>query len=239
MWLRALAFVALSLCAAPSWAALAIDAVASSACGSCTSLSYSHTVSGTNRLLWVGPSGYDTGDTVTGVTYNAVSMTLVPSSAVSNGSHSVSQYGLVAPATGTNTVLISATGYMTDLGGGSVSFTDADQTNPFGTAVTATGNGTTPSVNVSSAANEIVIDALNILHNGTLAVGAGQTEQYQGIGGFGFSKYGASTETGSATTTMSWTNSTAQDWAISAVPVKPLAAGGSTLRLRTLTGAGS
>ncbi len=238
MLLRALAFVVLSLCAAPSWAALAIDSASSAGCGSCTSLSWSHTVSGTNRLLVVGPSGYDTADSVTGATYNSVSMTVVPSSSTSNGNHTISQYGLIAPSTGANTVLVSATGPMTDLGAGAVSYTDAHQTTPFGTAVTATGTSTTPTVNVSSAADEIVVDALNILHNGTLTVGAGQTQRWQAIGGSGFIKYAGSTETGSATTTMSWANSTSQAWAISAVPVKPVGAAAATVRLRTFVGVG-
>ena len=121
MLLRALAFVALSLCAAPSWGALAIDTASSAGCGACTSLSWSHTVSGTNRLLVVGPSGYDTSDSVTGVTYNSVSMTVIPSSSTSNGNHTVSQYSLIAPSTGANTILVSATGQMSDLGAGAVS----------------------------------------------------------------------------------------------------------------------
>lgn len=237
MWLRALAFVALSLCAAPSWGALAIDAASSAGCGACTSLSWSHTVSGTNRLLVVGPSGYDTSDTVTGVTYNSVAMTVVPSSSTSTGNHTVSQYGLIAPATGTNTVLVSVTGQMTDIGAGAVSFTDAHQTTPFGTAATATGSSTTPSVNVSSAADQIVMDTLNIIHNGTLTVDGSQTQRWQGIGGFGFIKYAGSTEAGAGTTTMSWSNSTSQVWAIAAVPVKPVAVE-SNRPTRTLLGVG-
>lgn len=239
MLLRALAFVVLSLCAAPSWAALAIDSASSAGCGSCTSLSWSHTVSGSDTVLVIGISGYDTTpDVVTGVTYNGVAMTLIPSSSGTNGGHTVAFYGLIAPTTGTNTVVVSASGTMTDLGAGAVSFTGAHQTTPFGTANTATGTSTAPSVNVSSAADEIVVDTLSIIHNGTLTVGAGQTQQWQAIGGFGFIKYAGSTETGSATTTMSWANSTSQAWAISAVPVKPVGAAAATVRLRTFVGVG-
>ena len=229
MWYRALALSALCLWPATSWAALAIDAVSSSACGACTSLSWSHTVSGSDTLLDVGTSGYDTTpDTITGVTYNAAPMTVVPSSSATNGGHTVAIYGLVAPATGTNTVVVSANGTMTDLGAGAVSFTGAHQTTPFGTANTATGSSTTPSVNVSSAADEIVMDTVNIIHNGTLTVDGSQTQRWNAISGSGFIKYGGSTETGSATTTMSWGNSTSQAWAIAAVPVKPSTGGATT-----------
>lgn len=224
--LLALLFVLVS---APAWAALAVDAVSSSACGACTSLSWSHTVSGSETVLVIGFSGYDTTpDVVTGVTYNGVAMTLIPSSSGTNGGHTVAFYGLIAPTTGTNTVVVSASGTMTDLGAGAVSFTGAHQTTPFGTANTATGSSTAPSVNVSSAADEIVVDTLSIIHNGTLTVDGSQTQRWNAIGGFGFIKYGGSTETGAASTPMSWSNSTSQDWAISAVPVKPSGAAGAS-----------
>lgn len=239
MWYRALVLSVLCLWPAASFGALAIDSTSSSACFGCSSLSWSHTVSGSDRCIFVAPTRYDTFDALNTATYNAVSATLVPSSGLTSGNHEVAWYALIAPSTGANNVQITTTpGVATELTGGAVSFTDCHQTTPYGTAVTASGTSTTPSVNVSSAATEIVLDNLSILHNGTLTVGAGQTEQWNAIGSGGFAKYAGSRETGAATTTMSWSNSTSQAWAISAVPVKPTAVSASIVPSQTLLGVG-
>lgn len=239
MWYRALVLSVLCLWPAISFGALAIDSTSSSGCFGCSSLSWSHTVSGSDRCLLVAPTRYDTFDALSTATYNAVSMTLVPSSGLTSGNHEVALYSLVAPATGANNVQITtAPGVVTELTGGAVSFTDCHQTTPVGTAATASGTSTTPSVNVSSAAAEIVIDNLSIVHSGTLTVGAGQTQRWNAIGAGGFAKYAGSTETGASTTTMSWSNSTSQAWAISAVPVKPVAAAASLVPMQTLLGVG-
>lgn len=218
--------------------ALAIDAVSSTSGNGAGPFSWSHTCSGSDRVLFVGISHYDSSDTVSGVTYNSVAMTAVPSGATNNGQFYVSLWYLIAPATGSNTVSVTFTGGVFDFKAGSVSFTGADQTTPLGTAVTATGSSTTPSVTVTSATGEIVLDTLVIVHSGTLTVDGSQAQRWNGTGGSGFIKGGGSTESGAASTTMSWSNSTSQDWAIVGVPVKPVAAS-STLRQLCLTGVGT
>lgn len=238
MWYRALAFAALLLWPASSVAALAVDAASSSACTSCTSLTWSHTTSGTNRGLTVGGSYFDSDSAITGITYAGAAMTAVASSFADNGNYSAEHYALIAPATGANNVVITASVTMTELNGGAISFTDANQTTLVGTAVTAIGTSTTPSVAASSAANEIVVDNVIIAHNGTFSVGAGQTQRWNAIGGAGWSKYGGSTEPGGPTTTMSWTNSTSQDWAISAVSIKPVAVAAGVVPSLLLMGVG-
>jgi len=205
--------------------ALAIDATSSTSGGAGAGpFTWSHTVSGSDRGLVVWVSHFDSSDTVTSVTYNGVSMTAIPSSSTTNGQYYIDGFYLIAPATGTNTISVSVSGSVFDLGAGAISFTGAHQTTMLGTAVTATGTSTTPSVNVSSAATEIVSDGLVIVHSGTLSVGASQTSRWNTFAGGGFIKYAGSTETGSGTTTMSWSNSTSQVWAIAAVPVKPAGA---------------
>ena len=218
--------------------ALAVDTATYVAGAGAGPFTWSHTCAGSDRVLLVGISYYDSGDTVSAITYNSVAMTVVPSSTVSNGQYTVSFYRLIAPATGSNTVSITFTGNVFDFKAGSVSFTGADQTTPLGTAVTATGSSTTPSVTVTSATGEIVLDTLVIVHSGTLTVDGSQAQRWNGTGGFGFIKGGGSTEAGASSTTMSWSNSTSQNWAIVGVPVKPVAAA-STLRQLCLTGVGT
>lgn len=216
--------------------AVAVDAVSSSGGGSASSFSWAHTCSGSDRLLMLGIAWYDSIDTISSVTYNSVAMTIVPSSSKSIGQYTVVLYYLINPASGSNTVAVTFSGGVFDFGGGAVSFTGADQTTPLGTAATASGTSTTPSVAVTSASGEIVLDTLIITHSGTLTVDGSQTQRWNATGG-GYTKYAGSTEGGAASTTMSWSNSTSQDWAITGVAVKPVSA--NTVRQLCLIGVGN
>ena len=219
--------------------ALAIDAVTDAAGSGAGPFTWAHTCAGSDRVLLVGISYYDSLDTVSAVTYNSVALTVVSSSTVSNGQYTSTMYRLIAPATGSNTVSVTFTGGVFDFKAGSVSFTGADQTTPLGTAVTATGSSTTPSVTVTSATGEIVLDNLTIVHSGTLSVDGSQAQRWNGTGAFGHIKGAASTEDGSTSTTMSWSNSTSQAWAISGVSVKPVASAAAGVRQLCLTGVGT
>jgi len=206
--------------------ALTVDAATSAENSLQTSLTWSHTCTGSDLVLVVGISFYqNTNSFVSGVTYNSVAMTLIPNSSTNNGAYFSLMYGLIAPSTGANDIVVTMGGNAPfELGCGAISWTDAHQTTPFGTANTATGNSTSPSVTVSSGASEVVMANLIILHSGTLSVGAAQTSRWNEIGASGFTKYAGSTEPGDASTIMSWSNTTTQTWAITAVPIKPTAA---------------
>jgi len=200
--------------------AIAVDA-ASSTTGSGTGpFTWAHTCTGSNLVLCVNISIYDSADFPTSVTYNGVALTLIGST--SNGQYTVYQYYLIAPATGANNIVVSVSGHVFDFVGSGVSLTGVDQTTAIGTQAVNSGTDTTPTVNVTSAANEYVIDALIITHGGTLTVDGSQTQQAQAIGGSGFIKGASSTEGGAATTTMSWGNSSSQAWAIVGTPFKPV-----------------
>lgn len=202
----------------------AVDSVSSFGSNGAGPFTWAHTCSGTDRLLRVTTSHFDSSDTIDSITYNGVALTAVPGGSTNNGQYYVTAYYLIAPDTGTHDIVVTVTGSVFDFGAGAISYTDAHQTTPLGTAVTATGTSTTPSVTVSSAADELVDDGLVIIHGGTLSVGAGQTQRWNAIAG-GFIKYAGSTEGGAASTTMSWSNSSSQTWAIVAVPIKPTGGG--------------
>jgi len=106
-------------------------------------LNITHVCTGSNTLLFVGCFA-TTGDVVTGITYNGVSMTQVGK--VTNGGETTYLYYLIAPASGSNTIAISWTGVSTVRGHG-VSYTgcaqsgvpDANTTNSnSGSAITTT-----------------------------------------------------------------------------------------------------
>lgn len=69
-----------------------------------SSASWSHTVSGTDTILFVAV--YDHENTVTAATYNAEAMTLLLSQSVDGGTPKVKVYYKIAPASGTNTVAL-------------------------------------------------------------------------------------------------------------------------------------
>lgn len=87
--------------------AIAYDTVTTSSLwSSVTSITFAHTCSGSNRILFVCTAN-NVGVNVTGVTYNGVAMTNI-GGALSNWAPSKSYlWYLIAPATGSNNVVVS------------------------------------------------------------------------------------------------------------------------------------
>jgi hypothetical protein len=189
-------------------------------------LSWSHTTSGSDRILIVGVSiRNESSETVSTVTYGTGNLTFV--GAATNGTACRAEiWQLVNPATGANTVTVTLSAGSKFVGG-AVTFTGVHQTTPFGTFVPATGTSITPSVNVTSAAAEAVIDTLAQRNSATTAAAdSSQTGRWNdvtsGAGGTATNVRGAgSTEPGAASVTMSWTLSSSRPWAIGAVSLKP------------------
>ena len=125
--------------------AIAFDAAATSSALGATTLTYSHTCTGSNRILWVsvGVNSADSTDHITGVTYSAVAMTRAVASFNDNGANQdqVYLYYLVAPATGANNVVVSSNAAK-DIYSVASSYTGAKQTGqPDATQHGSTGLG--------------------------------------------------------------------------------------------------
>ncbi|MGQ0829214.1 MAG: hypothetical protein ACT4ON_12570 [Bacteroidota bacterium] len=179
---------------------------------SATSLTISHTVSGSNTILIVRASTRN-GDP-TSITYNSVSLTKLATK--NNSSQYASIWYLINPSAGTNNVVINgSSGFAPIIG--ITSFTGVHQTAPFGTVVSAAFSSN-PSLNVSSASGELIIDVVNA--NTSMTVGSGQTQQYN-LHEF-VSDGSGSTEAGASSVTMSWSGFS-PDGAHIAVPLKPCA----------------
>lgn len=198
-------------------------------------ITISHNCSGSDRLLIVGVGiKTDANQTISSVTFDGSPMTLVPGSTATNGTNVLSAlYYLIAPPTGAKNIVIT-TSAGTFITAGGISFTGADQTAPLGTANTATGESLSASVNVSSSASEIVADVVsgNSPFGDPFSFTSGKTMRWtanaSGVAQ-GRNKGQGSTSVGAATTTMSYTASDTASWAISAVPLKEVQAGASTL----------
>ena len=184
------------------------------------SISISHTVSGSNRLMLVGVSINETSsESVSSITYNGESLTFVGSS--ETGDARVEIWQLVAPDLGTYDVDIVFSGSTDGNTAGVMTFTGVDQSDPLSTF--ASGNGSSESsglVKISSATDELVygVIAIDDATDYDVSVGAGQTEDWDlhnsDVNG------GGSTEAGAATVGMTWSWSGSDDWAAGGVSIK-------------------
>jgi hypothetical protein len=200
-----------------------------------TTVTWTHTTgsSGPNRALIVGVTTYaDTplpSNRVTAVRYNGVALTPLGSQRDGGNNSGIEMFLLVNPPTGANTVEVDVIALVDYVVGGSATFYGVNQTTPTGTFASQSGTGTNPTVNVTTVRGDMVIDTVGTIANGSLTPDTGQTLRWEGSPVFGAFDVGAgSTKPGAqGTTTMSWTLSASQNWAIGAVPVK--AAFGPTL----------
>jgi hypothetical protein len=193
-----------------------VDTVTSQTSSS-SSMTISHTVSGTDRLLVVGFSQGNANSPVASLTYGGTPLTLLGTE--SAGPPRIEMWYLLAPPVVTADVVVTFSGTPSD---GSVvgvmNLTNVNQTTPFGPFVSNAGNGAA-SVNVTSAEGELVIDVLAKDTPVAPGMGSGQIERWNAA--FSSSAFGAlSTKPGAKTVTMAWL--TSADWAIGAVSVKPL-----------------
>ena len=241
MWWRALVLSALCLWPATSFAQVAFDAAGSTVGAGVTSLSFSLTTSGSNRVLLGSSQIYTNTESITGMTYNGAALTDIASSTTGGtaSTMTVNQRYRVAPSTGANTFQCTYSGTSSfEVFCAAVSMTGVDQSTPIGTAVTQFGVSTTPSVTVTSEANGLVVDSVAIEYFGALSVGAGQSQRWNDVGSGGYLKHAGSTEPGAASVTMSWSYGTSTNWANIATPFKPVAVAASAVPLGTLLGVG-
>jgi hypothetical protein len=213
----------LSMMAQTASAAIAFDAVSSGATANAgaTTLSFSHTVgaSGTNRIMIVGVSLETIGTTqVNSITYNGVSLTLIGT--ITRNSIRSEMWRLLAPATGTHTVLITVSA-TTRFVAGAQSFTGVDQTTPHGTFQSSSGNGFASTLTVTgSSTGELVVDVLGRDDPSNASVAAGQTQRWNQK--TNKASGGGSTKPGASSVTMSWTvTGGANDWVMGAISLRP------------------
>ena len=211
--------------------AIAYDTASSAQATAASSISVSHTASGSDRAAFIGVgSSAESPDLTSTVTYGGSSCTEIWDFIGQTYAHNSSHY-YIAPPTSSQTVTATLAGTDDELVIGVTSMTGVHQTTPIGTPQTANATSNAPSVNVSSATDELVVDNLYAITANTLTVGAGQTERWaQTIGTAVVGK--GSTEVGSATTTMSWSMAGADIWTIGAVGFKPAGAAAASLVFR-------
>jgi hypothetical protein len=227
--------------------AVAYDAVGPGATGTGVqgpaSLSWSHTVTGSNIAVLAGVAVDGSPDTMTcTATCNGTSMTSL-GKVHSGGSTAgyLEVFGIAAVTAGSASLVATASSAPADLNGGSLSFTGVSPGTPFGTAASASGNSGTASAATAGSTSGNMVAGFAIEGTGITSATAPSTsrfiENYRGIAGnaAGNSAGATSPSTGSAVT-MAWAV-TSDFWAALAVEVLAGGAGQATAVLATGTGA--
>jgi len=213
--------------AGPAWAAVTLDATTKASVQSAGSLTWSHTVSGSSRLLIVGVTVDDvTQQNITGVTYAGTAMTKIGTAAAAAGTQTT-LWQLVAPATGANNVVATSSISTTPTMGVAMSFNGVDQTTPVGTPGTNTNTNGTSSVTIASTSGNMIVDAAGISNAGGSGptVGGSQTLQQSNV--LTGTRNGGSTAAGAASVAMTWSWGVSDNTTQIAVEVKAAGAAAS------------
>jgi hypothetical protein len=150
--------------------------------GAGPTLTFAHTTSGSNRILYVGLLHNTDTDVAPGCTYSGVTMTEIGDQIHAALPHRIWLFQLVAPATGSNNVVCTANSTVY-LAGGAISYTGAKQT-AQPDAVTSAFNATDPQVaSVTTVADNSWLIAMAA--HGTSGVSAGASTTLRVSGGFG------------------------------------------------------
>lgn len=211
-----------------SLGAIAFDATASNfTAPPGSSISWTHTCTGSQLVLYVGVNVKGVGSGTTGVTYNSVAMTLIGTRSYASGNGEVTHWYLINPATGANTIVVTFAAASSGGEAGSISLTGVDQTSPLDANNCNSGIGTAASVAVTTVAdNAWVLDIFGQLTGSTSeAPGGSQTlrwDRSEVTAGGGGSSQGPITPP--ASTTMSWSIFASSFWAECATSFKPFVA---------------
>lgn len=185
--------------------------------------------SASDRLLLVGVTMTGTGRTVSGITYGGTPLTLVSAKYHTDTNEARSElWRLVNPAAGSANVVVSITGAgANNTVVGAAAFSGVHQTTPLGTAATGEGLSLAATINVTSAADDLVFAMASHEGAGSYTQGSGQVERWdQGLStvtGTGSTKAGAA---GSVTMTSTFNSN--EKWTMIGVPIKPAAVGGGS-----------
>jgi len=158
-----------------------------------TSLTWAHTCTGDNRILFVcARNGHAEGERITGITYDGVAMTKIDSYTVGSGEPTIVLYYLVAPSIGSDNIVVSSSsGYIQ---AAAASYTGASQANiPDSKAEGGVLNTSSYSLSTTTVADNcwLVMAACGSLIGKTMA--AGTTKRQDQV----YDSNGAKTSAGS------------------------------------------
>lgn len=193
-----------------------------------STFNWSHTVSGSDRILVVGYGGRDAtaGDMVlTSVTYGTLALTKLRSDAVTVDTSFRSEiWYLIGAPTGSASITVTSTGAVEACAASATSFTGVHQISPIAGQGGASGITLALSCNVVTVLDKAWIMDILYSRSGTITANVAQTE----ITNLGVNsnddKVGSSYKPNvtAITNTMDWTESNdGNDWVMSAIALRP------------------
>lgn len=202
----------------------------SSANGSGSSVTYSHTCSGSDRILFVSAfAPYPGTGSTTGVTYGGVAMTKVDSNKP-QANWDFSLWYLVNPASGANNVVCTSSGSVsgTNYNSLAVSYTGASQTGQPDGSAKANGASTTLNQSVTTTADNSWVVGAAISGAGAPTASTGVTSR----GNIGFCRIGDSNapKTPAGSYSMTYTTGSADNWGLIMASFSPVAAATSHIK---------
>ena len=208
--------------------AIAFDAATDAGANGGTTFTFSHTCTGSDRLLFVGFVWSISDDDVVSVTYGGVAMTLVAKNLTGMNRY---LYRLIAPAAGANDAVITITTGRTVFAG-AVSYTGADQTSqPGATTNNSASSATSLLTSVTTTVDQAWTVLLEGSYNGGPEPGAGtgatKREADAGFGTWGlFDSGSAISPAGSYSMTTTRTSGTDREIGHIMVALNPPGGGG-------------
>ena len=214
--------------APPGFAGIRFDAASNSGVQTAQSTySWSHSCNGGSRFLTVDIALLSAGQTVTSITYNGVALTFIVAKNTITAVGRVECWGLVNPASGSNTIAVTLSGTITSAGT-AVSYNNVHQTTPTegtnGNEATNVG-AADATVDITSVADQCWIHAALATNDETVTAGQTSRNNVSGIG----QGSGANEDFGpqaASTKTMNYTDVGAGfTWTIAGYAIRPLSAG--------------
>jgi hypothetical protein len=186
--------------------------------------SWSHTVSGLDRILVVYSGARHLGAGNWSVSING---TLATQAILTQNTSTVAGiWYRTNPPTGVNTIKMQAS-TTTRGAAASISYTGVDTAGPIRTTVGATGTSSPATLNLSATAQDLVVDVVGAKPNGTTLTVITNTQQWNtAFSGAPPDQYGVAAGSDAvssgAATTMSWTVGGGDEWAQSAFALIPV-----------------
>ncbi len=202
-----------------TYAAIAFDASSGTTIVSASSVTWSHTCTGSDRILFVATYGNSGFTEFTGITYNGVSLTFIASEQYGERA---SLWYLINPASGTHDIVISAP-TSRPMGGSASSYTGARQSGGLDASITNLTTGSPITTTLTTVAdNSWTVVGATANWSG-LTAGSGSTvRNTQNSGSLGiFDSNGPKTPAGSTSMTLSAGNNYMATVMVSFAPAPP------------------
>jgi hypothetical protein len=209
---------------------VAFNAVSSTSASNVSSVTFTHTPSGSPSAIGVGVAKWPN-TSISGITYGGVPLVHAVTSSTGGGGDVAAIWGLANPPTGAQSVIVnfSAGGQYPTVGCVSVVGSDTTTCFTLGHTGSATGTSTTPTVSITSAAGELVLSVVSQdPDTGVLTAGGTATNRWSVI--YGGARGQGATEDGTTSHTASFSTGVSQPWCIVAAAFKEAAAGGLSIK---------